>query len=56
MHLHAILTNIKFRRPAVSNDNPDSGAVFKTLKYSPQYPSKPFESVEDTLMWNATSI
>lgn len=40
-----------FSRPSVSNDNPFSEALFKTLKYCPQYPSKPFESVADAEAW-----
>jgi putative transposase len=40
-----------FSRPSVSNDNPFSEAMFKTLKYCPQYPSKPFTSVEEALAW-----
>jgi putative transposase len=40
-----------FSRPFVSNDNPFSEAMFKTLKYCPQYPSKPFTSVEEALAW-----
>jgi putative transposase len=27
-----------FSRPAVSNDNPYSESLFKTLKYRPKYP------------------
>jgi transposase InsO family protein len=34
-----------FSRPSVSNDNPFSESLFKTLKYVPVYPTKPFESV-----------
>jgi len=40
-----------FSRPSVSNDNPYSEALFKTLKYTPIYPVKPFESIEDTRVW-----
>jgi transposase InsO family protein len=40
-----------FSRPSVSNDNPFSKALFKTLKYCPQYPSKPFKSVADANAW-----
>jgi transposase InsO family protein len=40
-----------FSRPAVSNDNPFSEALFKTLKYCPQYPSRPFVSAEEGLAW-----
>ena len=40
-----------FSRPSVSNDNPYSEALFKTLKYTPAYPSKPFESLDDARQW-----
>jgi len=40
-----------FSRPAVSNDNPYSESLFKTLKYCPQYPEKGFESLEDAKSW-----
>ncbi len=31
-----------FSRPSVSNDNPYSESLFKTLKYRPEYPLEPF--------------
>jgi putative transposase len=40
-----------FSRPSVSNDNPYSESMFKTLKYCPQFPSKPFESIEAAKAW-----
>lgn len=40
-----------FSRPSVSNDNPYSEALFKTLKYVPSYPSSPFESLEASREW-----
>lgn len=40
-----------FSRPSVSNDNPFSESMFKTLKYCPQYPSKPFENIEAARKW-----
>jgi putative transposase len=40
-----------FSRPGVSNDNPYSEALFRTMKYTPMYPSKPFESLEKTREW-----
>jgi transposase InsO family protein len=40
-----------FSRPSVSDDNPFSEALFKTLKYVPSYPRKPFESVEAAWAW-----
>ena len=40
-----------FSRPSVSDDNPFSESLFKTLKYCPQYPSKPFASRDEALLW-----
>jgi putative transposase len=40
-----------FSRPSVSNDNPYSEALFRTLKYRPEYPSKPFASVHEAQAW-----
>jgi len=40
-----------FSRPSVSNDNPYSESLFKTLKYCPEYPSNPFACVADAKGW-----
>ena len=40
-----------FSRPSVSNDNPFSESLFKTLKYVPAYPSKPFENLDEARQW-----
>lgn len=40
-----------FSRPAVSNDNPYSESLFKTLKYRPAYPQKPFENLLGARQW-----
>jgi len=40
-----------FSRPGVSNDNPYSEALFRTLKYSSKYPCKPFENVLEAREW-----
>lgn len=40
-----------FSRPSVSDDNPYSESLFRTLKYAPSYPSKPFESIEAARKW-----
>ena len=40
-----------FSRPAVSNDNPYSESLFKTLKYRPEYPEKPFEDINAAREW-----
>lgn len=39
-----------FSRPSVSNDNPYSESLFKTLKYCPKYPDS-FESVAEAKRW-----
>lgn len=40
-----------FSRPRVSDDNPYSESLFKTLKYCPEYPTKPFSSTEEANAW-----
>lgn len=40
-----------FSRPSVSNDNPYSESLFKTLKYRPEYPEKPFDSMVTAREW-----
>lgn len=42
-----------FSRPAVSNDNPYSESLFKTMKYRPAYPQRPFESLLTARQWVA---
>jgi len=40
-----------FSRPSVSNDNPYSEAMFKTLKYHPGFPDQPFDTLEQARQW-----
>mgnify|MGYP006297253603 FL=1 len=40
-----------FSRPRVCDDNPYSEALFRTLKYVPEYPSLPFKSREAADNW-----
>jgi transposase InsO family protein len=40
-----------FSRPRVCDDNPYSEALFRTVKYRPEYPQRPFESLEDARGW-----
>lgn len=40
-----------FSRPRVSDDNPFSEALFRTLKYRPCFPSRPFKNVEAARNW-----
>lgn len=42
-----------FSRPSVSDDNPYSEALFKTLKYHPGFPEKPFDSLQEARQWMA---
>jgi putative transposase len=41
-----------FSRPGVSNDNPFSESLFKTMKYRPAYPSE-FKTIEEARAWVA---
>lgn len=45
-----------FSRPSVSNDNPFSESLFKTMKYTPTYPDRPFESVTAAREWIKTFV
>jgi hypothetical protein len=38
-------------RPAVSNDNPYSESLFKTLKYRPSYPESAFGGIDQAREW-----
>lgn len=42
-----------FSRPGASNDNPFSESLFRTAKYRPEYPDRPFESLEAAREWVA---
>jgi putative transposase len=45
-----------FSRPAVSNDNAFSESLFKTMKYRPAYPRRPFESLMAARQWVGTFV
>jgi putative transposase len=49
--LQALGVMPSFSRPAVSNDNPYSESLFKTLKYRPDYPAKPFADLTEARRW-----
>ena len=49
--LQALGVAPSFSRPAVSNDNPYSESLFKTLKYRPSYPRRPFASLLVARQW-----
>jgi len=59
-HLRTMLSTLQrlgvmpsFSRPSVSDDNPYSEALFKTLKYHPGFPDKPFDSLQEAREWVA---
>ncbi|KQC04791.1 MAG: integrase [Methanoculleus sp. SDB] len=49
--LHNLGVTPSFSRPSVSNDNPYSESLFRTMKYRPEYPARPFETVEQAQSW-----
>jgi transposase InsO family protein len=49
--LHALGVMASLSRPAVSNDNPYSESLFKTLKYRPEYPLEPFVDLAAARAW-----
>ena len=45
-----------FSRPRVSNDNPYSESLFRTAKYRPDYPRRPFASKDDACRWVSSFV
>jgi transposase InsO family protein len=45
-----------FSRPRVSNDNPYSESLFRTVKYRPDYPRRPFRSKDEACLWVAAFV
>lgn len=54
--LQALGVMPSFSRPAVSNDNPFSESLFRTLKYRPTCPSQCFESLSLARQWVAEFV
>ena len=54
--LQALGVMPSFSRPAVSNDNPYSESLFKTLKYRPGYPCHSFEDIIAARQWVSTFV
>lgn len=54
--LQALGVMPSFSRPAVSNDNPFSESLFKTLKYRPTYPQRAFDSLLAARLWVETFV
>jgi putative transposase len=49
--LHWLGVSPSYSRPRVSDDNPFSESLFKTLKYCPSFPDNGFTSIEDAKSW-----
>ena len=54
--LQALGVAPSFSRPRVSDDNPFSEALFRTLKYVPAFPEGPFASLEAARTWVDTFV
>ena len=51
--LEALGVTQSLSRPRVSDDNPFVEALFRTVKYRPNFPDKPFENIEAAHAWLA---
>lgn len=49
--LEAMQVTASYSRPHVSDDNPYSEALFRTVKYRPGYPYHGFKTIEDARAW-----
>jgi transposase InsO family protein len=49
--LEALGVTPSYSRPRVSNDNPFSEALFRTIKYRQEYPVKGFDRIEAARQW-----
>ena len=54
--LQALGVMASLSRPSVSNDNPYSESLFRTLKYRPAYPLAPFENLAAARAWVMTLV
>ena len=54
--LHKLGVIPSFSRPRVSDDNPFSEALFRTMKYQPAYPSGGFASLDHARAWVARFV
>jgi len=45
-----------FSRPRVSDDNPFAEALFRTMKYRPNFPNRPFVTIDSARRWVASFV
>ncbi|WP_458070055.1 IS3 family transposase [Rhodanobacter sp. BL-MT-08] len=49
--LHELGVASSFSRPRVSNDNAYAEALFRTAKYCPLWPERPFDTIDEARVW-----
>lgn len=49
--MHILGVSASFSRPRVSNDNAYAEALFRTAKYCPMWPERPFETLGQARQW-----
>ncbi len=53
--MRATMTQLRvessFSRPRVSNDNAYAEALFRTAKYCPMWPERPFDTLDEARTW-----
>ena len=49
--LHELGVASSFSRPRVSNDNAFAESLFRTAKYCPMWPERPFDTLDDARRW-----
>ncbi len=49
--MHALGVEASYSRPRVSNDNAYAEALFRTAKYCPMWPEKPFDTLIEARAW-----
>lgn len=54
--LYRLGVKTSYSRPRVSNDNPFSESLFRTLKYRPAWPNKPFADLAAARLWVAEFV
>ena len=54
--MHELGVTRSYSRPRVSNDNPYSESLFRTVKYHPRWPSEGFGSLDASRTWVQTFV
>ena len=54
--LDALGITASYSRPRVSDDNPYSESLFRTLKYRPEYPREPSQDIAQARAWVAAFV